>query len=262
MLLTSIHPLALILILILTPYLISCLNLLQSSSTPLPSLLARFRVSYPTGSLVSEFLTVHDGNYAIRALAQVGSTILASGMAAHPNLEIAEDQAKARALEALGLPSLPSNPSTYPLSQWDNYSVLVAPAPVTPPKRPSLDQPDSPALEQPQPIKEKPINEPIAIEPPLAKILELVPERVDSPEKDKSTQPKKDNSAEQLPGEETQDRSDEIARIGVEMKRLGWTTIQGREYLKQRYGKRSRQELNDSELLDFLAYLELQPASS
>ncbi|NJR39012.1 MAG: hypothetical protein HC781_09460 [Leptolyngbyaceae cyanobacterium CSU_1_4] len=47
---------------------------------------------------------MHDGNYAIRALVQVGGLALASGMAAHPNLEIAEDQAKARALEALGLP--------------------------------------------------------------------------------------------------------------------------------------------------------------
>lgn len=240
----------------------STLNLLQSSSTSLPSLLARFRVSYPTGSLISEFLTVHEGNYAVRALAQVGGTILASGMAAHPNLEIAEDQAKARALEALGLTSSPSDPSTYPLPQWDDYSVLVAPAPVTLPKRPSLDQPDPLVLEPLQPVKEKPTNEPIAIESPPAKILELVPQRVDIPEKDKVTQPKKDKSSEPSVGEETQDRSDEIARIGVEMKRLGWTTIQGREYLKQRYGKRSRQELNDSELLDFLAYLESQPAPS
>jgi hypothetical protein len=248
------------------------LNLLQSSSTPLPSLLDRFRVSYPTGSLISEFLTVHDGNYAVRALAQVGGTILASGMAAHPNLEIAEDQAKVRALESLGLTPLPSNPSTYPLPQWEtDYSILVDPAPVAPPKRPSLEQPTAPALDQSQPVKEKIINEsiinePIAIEhtiePPQAKKLELVPQREDSSEKDKAIKPKKDKPEELSRVEETQDRSDEIARIGVEMKRLGWTTIQGREYLKQRYGKRSRQELNDPELLDFLAYLENQPASS
>jgi hypothetical protein len=234
----------------------SLLKLLQSSSTPLPSLLDRFRVSYPTGSLISEFLTVHDGNYAIRALVQVGGTVLASGMAAHPSLEIAEDQAKARALEALGLTPLPSDQSTYPLPEWKtDYSALVEPAPVTLPKPPSLDHPTPPAFEKPQPVKEKTINEAIATEPPQAKTLELVPQLVDNSEKDKETPPEKDN-------EETQDRSDEIARIGVEMKRLGWTTIQGREYLKQRYGKRSRQELNDSELLDFLDYLESQPAPS
>jgi hypothetical protein len=241
-----------------TPY----LNLLQYSSIPLPSLLARFRVSYPTGSLISEFLTVHDGNYAVRALAQVGGTVLASGMAAHPNLEIAEDQAKARALEALGLTPLPVNPSTYPLPQWDTYSIPVDPAPVTPPKRPSLDQPTPPALNQTQPVNEPMINEPIAIESPQAPMLELLPQLEESSEKDKAIKPKKDKPEELSLAEETQDRSDEIARIGVEMKRLGWTTIQGREYLKQRYGKRSRQELNDPELLDFLAYLEDQPAST
>ncbi len=56
------------------------------------------------------------------------------------------------------------------------------------------------------------------------------------------------------------DRSEEIMKIGIEMKRLGWSTEQGREYLKRTYGKRSRQELEDAELLDFLRYLELQPS--
>ena len=65
-------------------------------------------------------------------------------------------------------------------------------------------------------------------------------------------------------GKESTDRSEEIARIGVEMKRLGWTTEQGRSYLKRTYGKKSRQELSDDELLDFLRYLESQasPTSS
>ncbi len=242
----------------------SVLNLLQSSSTPLLSLLDRFRVSYPTGSLISEFLTVYDGNYAVRALAQVGGTILASGMAAHPNLEIAEDKAKARALEALGLTPLPADQSPYPLPQWDDYSLVVDPEPVAPPRRPSLDKPTPPALDQPHVVNASNVNEPIAIEPiatqpPQAPILELVPQLIDSPKKDN---PKKDKPEEQPLADETQDRSDEIARIGVEMKRLGWTTIQGRDYLKQRYGKRSRQALNDPELLDFLDYLESQPAPS
>lgn len=58
------------------------------------------------------------------------------------------------------------------------------------------------------------------------------------------------------------DRSEEIAKIGLEMKRLGWTTEQGRNYLKRTYGKRSRQELDDSELIDFLRYLEAQISPS
>lgn len=55
------------------------------------------------------------------------------------------------------------------------------------------------------------------------------------------------------------DFSDIIARTNVELKRLGWTTQQGKDYLLQTYGKRSRQLLTDTELLDFLRYLEVQP---
>ncbi|MGF1479866.1 MAG: hypothetical protein ACFB4I_10285 [Cyanophyceae cyanobacterium] len=52
------------------------------------------------------------------------------------------------------------------------------------------------------------------------------------------------------------DFSDIIAKTNVEMKRLGWTSEQGRKYLLETYGKRSRQLLSDEELLDFLNYLE------
>jgi formylglycine-generating enzyme required for sulfatase activity len=53
--------------------------------------------------------------------------------------------------------------------------------------------------------------------------------------------------------------SDIVARTNVELKRLGWTNQQGRDYLVQTYGKRSRQLLTDGELLDFLHYLESEP---
>ena len=43
--------------------------------------------------------------------------------------------------------------------------------------------------------------------------------------------------------------------INIEMKRLGWTKEQGRNYLKKKYGKRSRLHLRDEELLDCLSRL-------
>ena len=51
-----------------------------------------------------------------------------------------------------------------------------------------------------------------------------------------------------------------IARSDEELKRLGWTSEQGRNYLLETYGKRSRQLLSDGELLEFLRYLEKQPS--
>lgn len=53
--------------------------------------------------------------------------------------------------------------------------------------------------------------------------------------------------------------SDVIAKTDVEIERLGWTKEQGREYLKQTYGKLGRSLLSEEELLDFLRYLESQP---
>ena len=48
-------------------------------------------------------------------------------------------------------------------------------------------------------------------------------------------------------------------RISAEMARVSWTKEQGRDYLIEKYNKRSRQLLSDAELLDFLHYLEQQP---
>ncbi len=52
---------------------------------------------------------------------------------------------------------------------------------------------------------------------------------------------------------------DLIALSDKYLRQLNWTTEQGREYLQQRYHKRSRTLLTDAELLDFIEYLKLQP---
>ncbi|MEM8614223.1 MAG: hypothetical protein AAGF93_19545, partial [Cyanobacteria bacterium P01_H01_bin.105] len=58
------------------------------------------------------------------------------------------------------------------------------------------------------------------------------------------------------------DLSDIIAQTDVEMTRLGWSSIQGRNYLETTFNKRSRQQLTDEELLTFLLYLETQATPS
>lgn len=57
------------------------------------------------------------------------------------------------------------------------------------------------------------------------------------------------------------DFTDIMARSNAQLKRLGWTTEKGRDYLLKTYGKKSRHLLNDEELLQFLNYLESLPTS-
>ncbi|MBD2362127.1 hypothetical protein H6G36_13190 [Anabaena minutissima FACHB-250] len=53
-------------------------------------------------------------------------------------------------------------------------------------------------------------------------------------------------------------RSGFIAQTDTYLSQLNWSSEQGREFLKQKYGKRSRYQLSDTELLDFIDYLKLQ----
>lgn len=83
-----------------------------------------------------------------------------------------------------------------------------------------------------------------------------------APTKKKPTKSTKSEAPKPTPEssepQDSQDYSDIIAKIDVEMMRLGWNASKGREHLKTVYGKRSRQQLSYAELLDFLAHLEAQ----
>ncbi|NJK46814.1 hypothetical protein HC931_00095 [Candidatus Gracilibacteria bacterium] len=99
---------------------------------------------------------------------------------------------------------------------------------------------------------------------PQLDIQTATPEIVAPEEKDesnavvsKTTQP-----ALKIPSNEDTEQLDSmdiITQTTIHMKRLGWTNEQGRDYLLQTYGKRSRHLLLDEELLEFLQYLESQP---
>lgn len=49
-----------------------------------------------------------------------------------------------------------------------------------------------------------------------------------------------------------------VSKTNQELKRLGWTPADGKIYLESTYGKTSRQQLSNSELLEFSRYLEYQ----
>ncbi|NJO78987.1 MAG: hypothetical protein HC827_11000 [Cyanobacteria bacterium RM1_2_2] len=371
---------------------------MPTSSSPFRTLLAQFQSRYPMGCLSSDLLTIHQGQYVVRSIAQVGNTILATGMASASDIEAAEDRSKIRALEALGLgivgvggspiptfanplvtapfsssepPVLddtpptpfktskdltPSEPETSGITPTPSLSSTSLPKagaePLMPKASPLAVAPTEPSLPasamltgqgladrlvsaveeteaEPMMVSSKIATATSSLKSPVSSLSNSTDEAdrfafttdlpasdvptpdstfapfesahsvdssfdsgfdsgfdstlpsgitaVSSPtnsptnspppksEKSGKTSKRKSDSFElppaPTPSRQPSDRSEEIMKIGIEMKRLGWSTEQGREYLKRTYGKRSRQELDDAELLDFLRYLETQPAA-
>jgi len=323
------------------------------ASSSLPALLSQFQARYPMGCLSAELLTIHQEQYVIRALIQVGGITIATAMAADSTLETAEDRAKLRVLETVISaaspvvlpPILPANPEVS-LSSIEHGSQLNQthrsfssqtasqpdrlPEPQLTPTAASQSQPDylptsltkssfstipgtetadlSPGIESVNPptpfssapnlssniqldtldtaqgtiqstvqstmpssqpdwdvefqsvsqLNSKAVDQPVPISPvPTSPVTSsLRTSKAERASKQTAELPVDAPVEPTVP--KPADRSEEIMRIGIEMKRLGWSTEQGREYLKRTYGKASRSKLDDAELLDFLRYLELQ----
>lgn len=283
-----------------------------TNHSDLYTLVDQFRQRHPMGALVSELLTLHQGEYVVRAVVQIGGTVCCTGMAAAPSIEAAEDRAKERALRQLGLedsaqkpilglgtarslpstlpssfatlsaissPGHPAPASAVPTETTPVEAIATAPAPedaVSP--RPGMSQPDlfqpsvpsiplEPASTQPHEMlseRSPDLDEPHVEMPELTPALSTTPSEPAPAKKSKPTKAAKSEDAQPEPKppepQESQDYSDIIAKIDVEMMRLGWNASKGREHLKSVYGKRSRQQLSYPELLDFLAHLESQTA--
>lgn len=320
-------------------------------SSHLQALLSKFQAHYPMGSLCAELLTIHQGQYIVRSIVQSAGMTLATAMATASDIETAEDRAKTRVLETIGL-TLPAamplpTPSLSPTSvdpsksSWPDAKPNVTKSLHPLPLSSEAPQPNRSSFQQPTSVTDSSLTEieqsqaasqaeaidlnPISL-PPLSS-LASPPEENPSPTEVRdrlafhaegatmphstsatarsasslgtsrltdtaspvtesltsitmestvelpkdapkpSAKPEKVSKRKESPevqptptpsSSELGDRSEEIMKIGIEMKRLGWSMEQGREYLKRTYGKRSRQELDDAELLDFLHYLERQ----
>jgi len=220
---------------------------------------SQFRAHYPTGSLTSELLKAEPDHYVVRALIQVGGTILATGLAAAATVEAAEDHARSRALVVLGLEPtsfeaqahLMGNPDQarlQPASSADLQDIAqraLNSAADWEGLDPSLQMPEMPVPEFEE---------------------EAVPQRRST---NGNRRGKTQSTTQKRKGAEAKaadlsalkspiDLSEIIAQTDVELKRLGWTSTQGRRYLQQTYDKRSRQHLTDQELLEFLDFLQSQ----
>lgn len=251
-------------------------------------MLTQLRSRYPAGSLISELLTIYQGKYVVRAVVQVDGVILTTALAAADTVELAEDQAKKRAIQSLDLDPTPPQPPTpreplkpTPLELKPEVPTAVpvpaaslsfeSPAPLPSSFIPDQDSGVIPSLtsddwlsatyiqpktdQTPDQESEGKSSTPktskgrSASLPPVPTTTEMPSPYSDEPELSQAPA----SSSRPL---ETTDFSSDIAKTDIELRRLRWTPDQGRAHLLKTYGKRSRQHLTDNELLDFLHYLE------
>ncbi|ERT07244.1 hypothetical protein M595_2785 [Lyngbya aestuarii BL J] len=261
---------------------------------------AQFRSRYPTGGLISELLAIDHGQYVVRVLVEVDSVIISSGLAAAETVELAEDQARKRSLQVLGIETstaLPNFSTTRSLAGTENSTPFELNSAPEPAQLPEASVPESrvetssspseledwssggtssddwlsatylnPSSSSPSPTTEASSTSPTkgrsASLPPLPDTPSEESHEVPSPSEDHSPQSSTSKTSKKKKPQatiESTDFSSEIARTDLELKRLGWTTEQGVEHLQKTYGKRSRHQLTEDELLDFLHYLESLP---
>lgn len=236
----------------------------------------QFRSRYSTGSLISELLTIYQGKYVVRALVTVQGATLASGLAAAETLEQAEDQARIRALAVLGIhpnagektshvtsvqtPALSVQPAVLPSLQTQKSFSQEPPAASS---RGSIPQKTAPAAfsEPTRPVPAPAVSPAAPAPKPAAS-----EDWLSSSDATRQWVPPEDAAdfSEPVPfadmetdfTAEPSDLSDALAKIEVILNRR-WTLKQERDFLERNYGKTERALLDDTEVRQFLEYLEV-----
>jgi hypothetical protein len=237
----------------------------------------QFRSHFPKGSLISELVQIDHGKYIVRASVQNDGLTLATGLAAAETVEQAEDQARSRALAVLDIALTPAQPQAL-ASSAEPQQETVTPSSANLSRSSSSEKTRSGVPSSPQEaisssvntsspnhisnsshsstVESEPASPPPKKETKQNKQKSVSAEPPSEPASTPTQQPDSSSTSEQ---ETPMDSSDIIARTNVELRRLRWTNEQGRKFLEETYGKRSRSLLSESELLEFLQYLEKQP---
>lgn len=265
--------------------------------------LKEFRDRHPTASICSDVLQVHNEQFVVQVTVEAPELGRATGLSSHVDIEVAEDRARARALQALGwghgnsagtaepiaplpevAPLLPTTVAPEDVEESEVSDERAAPR-LSQPAASGPDLPAAPAISvaevpksKPSPLVTKPrspvpsskngsgststVKSPVA-SPSAAAVI--------APESETPLAPQPDNepaiAAAVLADAPTEpidlaalpapiNLSDVIAQTDIELRRLGWSVETGRDYLEKTYDKRSRHELSEEELIQFLCHLE------
>ncbi len=135
---------------------------------------------YPTSALVTELVQIHQERFIVKAIVQVSGAAIATSMAESANLETAEDQARLRVLDLLGISVI---------AKTSNTASPIVPEPLTAPidllpeipspeiSSPEISSPEIPSLE----ISSAAIDLPIDYGFPIAALSSLDVEAIGVP---------------------------------------------------------------------------------
>ncbi|MFS8900868.1 hypothetical protein [Synechococcus sp. B60.1] len=179
------------------------------------------------GSLLTDLLRVEEGIYIVKAQVVVNNTVLGSGIAGSNTVEEAEDAALKRALNHAGF----GHSATSLSLGMDSAAARLPYLPT-----PDLALANGRTHSSPAPQAPEPTGIPVR----------------------QQSLPELPNLRE--PEAQGEDLSDIIAQTDVEMQRIGWGRKEGQEFLERRFQKKSRHQLNEAELREFLRYLKQQPS--
>lgn len=255
---------------------------------------SQFQVRYPTGSLISELLTIYNGKYVVRVAVEVDGVTRATGMAVADTIELAEDQARSRALEVMEIRLSPtSDPPTIaefskrPLlssdrlesqnlgsistdTSWLNEtnqtsfsektSFYPIPSESHSTATGNLDWKRDDYLPNPEIVSSGDRAEPNIAFDKVTPIGSRRQDREMNSVQSHQLEASYPNTGQPDLTSPIVDNSEKIARIMIEIKRLGWNNKQGSEYLQRKYNKKTRQELTNEELQEFLEYLTSLPS--
>ena len=207
-----------------------------------------FRTYYPQSNLISELVKIDRGQYIVRAIATANNITLATSFGTAATIEQAEDIARARLLAFMDIP--PADASS--VAQQATPHKTATPA--SPPPEPPPVVKKAPPEPDPTPVVTAPPPEPTPV------VTEPSPEPEPTPVVKKAP-PEPDPTPVIV---ENFNFDEAIAQTDVELKRLGWSKIQGRDYLQKTYGadKVARKDLTAEELTSFLEYLRELPNPS
>ncbi len=231
-------------------------------------MLAQFQEKYPQACLLSQLLTIYQGKFVVQVSVQIEGVVRATGMAAAETIELAEDQARTRAIALVANQEITSVPQKSDrvtfnpqVTDTDNSDFSNLESSFTPTANPTKNYPEfTPKNSKDLLLTElncdPVIDEDFGIEPinpsssnPAPTFSNVTP-FVSRAFKD-------DLPLDPLPVAEPIDLSDTLIAIETELRNLRWTAKQEHNYLQRIYKKESRDLLNTQQLYEFLNYLQV-----